>query len=79
MKTLINAGLFGLIALYVFDQPTYMRIEAPFVHVIHYLLVIYVVWILFADFFKSLKKRLSERFGFTLKKWKRKVNKLRHN
>ena len=79
MKTLINLGLIGLILLYVFDQTTFLRIEAPFIHIIHYLLVIYIVWILFADFFKSIKKRLAERFGFALKKWKRKVHKLRHN
>lgn len=79
MKTIVNLGLIGLIVLYFFDQPRYLMIEAPFVHIVHYLLVIYLVWILFADFFKTLRKRLQERFGFTLKKWKRKVHKLRHN
>lgn len=77
MKTLINIGLIGLVIMYIFDNETYLRMESYVVHVIHYLLIAYVLWILFSDVFKSLRHSLGERFGLTLKRFKRKVFKIK--
>ncbi|HCZ24616.1 MAG TPA: hypothetical protein DHV05_07210 [Acholeplasmataceae bacterium] len=78
MKTLINFGIIGLILMYIFDQETYLHLEAPVVHVIHFLLIGYVVWILLSDLFKGLRRQLTEKFGFTLKRIKRKFSKVKH-
>lgn len=78
MKTLINLGIIGLVVMYVFDRETYLRLENPVVHVIHYLLFAYLVWILFSDLLKGLKRRLGEKFGLTFKRFKRKINHLKH-
>jgi ABC-type polysaccharide/polyol phosphate export permease len=78
MKTLINIGMIGLIIMYIFDQETYLNLEAPVVHVIHFLLVGYVVWILLSDLLKGLRRQISEKFGFTFKRIKRKFSKVKH-
>ena len=78
MKTLINLGIIGLIIMYIFDQVTFLRLEASVVHVIHYLLFGYVIWILFSDLFKGIKRRLGEKFGLTFKRMKRKINHLKN-
>lgn len=77
MKTLINLGLIGLVIMYIFDNETYLRMESYVVHVIHYLLILYVLWILFSDVFKSLRHSLGERFGLTIKRMKRKIFKMK--
>lgn len=77
MKTLINLGLIGLVIMYIFDNETYFRMESYVVHVIHYLLIAYVLWILFSDVFKSLRHSLGERFGLTIKRMKRKIFKIK--
>jgi predicted transcriptional regulator len=78
MKTLINLALIGLIIMYIFDQDTYLRLEAPLVHVIHFAIIGYLIWILLSDLFKGLKRSLTEKFGFTLKRMKRKFSHLKN-
>jgi hypothetical protein len=73
MKTLINLLWMGALIMLLFDPVTYYRLEAPLIHVIQYALVIYVLWIVFSDFFKTLKRSLVEKFGFTMKRFKRKI------
>lgn len=78
MKTLVNLLIIGVFAMLLFDPVTYHRLEAPLVHVIHYALLIYVLWIVFSDVFRTLRRSLVEKFGFTIKRLKRKMNRIKN-
>lgn len=78
MKTLINLLIIGVFAMLLFDPVTYHRLEAPLVHIIQYALLIYLLWIIFSDVFRTLRRSLVEKFGFTLKRLKRKMNHMKN-
>ena len=77
MKTLINLGLIGLVIMFIFDRDTYLRLEAPLVHVIHFVLMGYLIWIIMSDLFKGLRRTLTEKFGFAFKRMKRRFSRFK--
>jgi hypothetical protein len=79
MKNIGNLLIIGIIGLYFVNLSGFERILGMVVRVSHFLLLLYVVWVLLFDFFRSLKKKLSEKFGFHIKRMRRKIYKLKRS
>lgn len=77
MKNIGTIAILGMIALYFLRSPVFDNIVSMTVRIIHFLLIFYVVWIMLFDFFRSLKKKLGEKFGLQIKRLKRKIFKLK--
>jgi hypothetical protein len=77
MKNIGTVAILGLIALYLLRSPIFDNILSMTVRVIHFLLIFYVIWIMLFDFFRSLRKKLGEKFGLQIKRIKRKIFKLK--
>ncbi|MDO9629311.1 MAG: hypothetical protein Q7I99_05360 [Acholeplasmataceae bacterium] len=77
MKNIGTFAIIGIIALYLLGSPIFDNILGMTVRIVHFLLIFYVVWIMLFDFFRSLRKKLGEKFGLQIKRMKRKIFKLK--
>lgn len=77
MKNLGTIAILGMIALYFLGSPVFDNIMGMTVRIIHFLLIFYVIWIMLFDFFRSVRKKLGEKFGLQIKRLKRKIFKLK--
>jgi hypothetical protein len=77
MKNILSILIIGVFAAYFIQRSLFDTLLNNLVHVSQFLLLFYVIWILFYDFFRSLKKKLGEKFGIHLKRFKRKIYKLK--
>jgi hypothetical protein len=77
MKSLGNLVIIGVASLYFIHLPSFNQLLGMVIRISHFLLLFYLVWIILFDFSRTLKKKLSEKFGIHFKRLRRKIYKLK--